>query len=70
MQQFKWVKPNNEAKKLLEPMCLEANMQTKFSDKYGFILSGLNFPNYKQPNLKEPVSGEEKRGNLACVGAA
>lgn len=33
-------------------------------------LSGLNSPNYQEPNLRETVSGEEERGNLACVGTA
>lgn len=37
---------------------------------YDVILSGLHTHNYQEPNLGETVSGEEERGNLACVGAA
>lgn len=37
---------------------------------YDVILSGLHSHNYQEPNLGETVSGEEERGNLACVGAA
>lgn len=45
-------------------------MQTKFLQKHDVIISGLNSPNYREPNLKETVSGEEERGNLACSGTA